>query len=323
MTFQSPAFLWLLLVVGAALGAEMALAARSVRAARRFATPDMLDLVAPRRPGARRVVTTAGLLVTLLLLVLASARPATTVEVPRNLSTVIVALDASTSMGATDVHPSRLRAAQAAAEQFVRRLSGGPLVGYVEFAGTSAVDVPPTYNRFAVAQSIGDTRLASGTAIGDAIASSIDAIAFTVGLPDVDSPKARPRPLPPSAVVLLSDGDTNAGRPTEVAAALAKRYGVPVSTIAYGTLGGTAVINGLVQSVPVNAAALRAIARTTGGRFFRATSSRELANVYRAVHSDIGFRTEYRDVTLWFGAAAFVLALLTGAVSLAWFSRLP
>jgi Ca-activated chloride channel homolog len=124
-------------------------------------------------------------------------------------------------------------------------------------------------------------------------------------------------------VVLLSDGDTNAGRPTEIAAALAKRYGVPVSTIAYGTRGGTAVINGLVQSVPVNADALRAIARTTGGRFFRATTSRELADVYRAVHSDIGFRTEYRDVTLWFGGAAFVLALLTGVVSLAWFSRLP
>jgi Ca-activated chloride channel family protein len=323
MTFASPAYFWLLLAVGVGVALEVWFAVRSYRASSTFSSPELLPLVAPRRPGARRTVVAVCLLLTLLLVVIACARPARAVQVPQDLSTVIVALDSSASMGSTDVHPSRLQAAQSAAEEFVRKLPRAPLVGFVDFAATSSIEVPPTYDRSAVLAAIGDASLASGTAIGDAIASSVDAIALTVGVPDVDSPKSRPAHLPPSAVVLLTDGDTNAGRPTEAGAELAKKYGVPVSTIAYGTANGTIILNGEKQVVPVNPDALREVARTTGGRFFQATSSKELVSVYRDVRSEIGFRTEYRDITVWFVVAAFVLAVVTAIASLLWFRRMP
>jgi Ca-activated chloride channel family protein len=320
---ESPQYLWLLLAVGVGVALEVMFAIRSYRASTTFSSPELLPVVAPRRSGARRVITAIGLLLTLLVLVVACARPARPVQVPQDLSTVIVALDSSASMGSTDVPPSRLQVAQEAAERFVKLLPGAPLVGYVNFAGTSSIEVPPTYDRFAVLQAISDTQLTSGTAIGEAIVSSLDAIAITVGLPDVDSPKAHPGHLPPSAVVLLSDGDTNAGRPPEAGSALAKKYGVPVSTIAYGTKDGTAIINGLKQTVPVNADALREIARTTGGQFFQATNSNELSTVYRDVRTEIGFRTEYRNITTWFAVVALALALITAVLSLVWFARMP
>jgi Ca-activated chloride channel family protein len=323
MTLQSPQYLWLLLAVGMGVALEVVFAVRSYRASTSFSSPELFPLVAPRRPGARRIVSAVGLLLTLLVLVVACARPARSVQVPQELSTVIIALDSSASMGSTDVPPSRIEVAQAAAERFVRALPRGPLVGYVDFSGSSSIEVPPTYDRFAVLEAISETQLSSGTAIGEAIVSSIDAVAITVGLPDVDSPKAHPAHLPPSAVVLLSDGDTNAGRPPEAGSALAKKYGVPVSTIAYGTKDGTAIINGLKQTVPVNVDALREIARTTGGHFFQATNASELTTVYHSLGSEIGYRTEYRDISVWFVVVALALALVTAALSLVWFARMP
>jgi Ca-activated chloride channel family protein len=324
VTLVAPDYLWLLSAVIAAVALEMFSAGRSRRATARFASPAMLPVVAPQRSGPRRLLVSAGVVLSMTVLTIAAARPARAVQVPRVLSTVMVALDCSASMSSSDVPPSRLEVAAREAEDFVRALPGAPLVGYVSFSSAASIDVPPTYDREAVLSAIADTHVLGGTAIGEAIVSSLNAISFTVGLPAVDEPHARTRVfLPPSAIVLLSDGANNAGRPVGVADALAKRFGVPVSTIAYGTPDGTAIINGEKESVSVDAQALKDIAQTTGGSYFRATSAVQLADIYRQLRTKIGYRTQLDDITSWFLAAAILIALATAAASLAWFTRIP
>ncbi|MEM9565809.1 MAG: VWA domain-containing protein [Actinomycetota bacterium] len=289
----------------------------------RFAASDLFDSVAPQSPGFRRHVPAMVFLVALSTLVVAFAQPARQIRVPRERATVIVAIDVSLSMQATDVDPDRLQAAQEAAIRFVEELPPTLNVGVVSFAGTAAVLVSPTRDRLPVQNAIENLRLAESTAIGEAIFTSLDALA--------NAPSDGSDELPPARIVLLSDGETTVGRPDGAAVAAAREAGVPVSTIAFGTANGTIVYDDPATEavenqripVPVGEDNLRAIADDTGGAFFSAASLEELEAVYTDIGSAVGFETVDREITDWFVGGGLVLLALAAGFSLLWFQRLP
>jgi Ca-activated chloride channel family protein len=320
MNWLSPQRLWLLPVVAALAVAYVILQRRRSRYAVRFTNLRLLDRVAPRRPGWRRHVPAALFLTMLVLLVVGFARPQAEVRVPRERATVLVAVDVSRSMLATDVAPDRLSAAKAAARTFVAGLPEQYNVGLVGFAGAASVSVPPGTDRAAVESGI--ERLAegtagrSGTAIGDAIAASLDQIR---ALPAEEGEAA-----PPARVVVLSDGANTAGRDPADAAALATELGVPVDTIAFGTPDGRLGPGpGGGQPVPVDGQTLRAVAEATGGAYFEAGNADELRAAYADIGSAVGYETEVQDVSARFIGIGLVLAVLAAAASMFWFARFP
>jgi len=279
----------------------------------------LLASVVPSRPAWwRRHVPAALLLLTLAGLVVSLARPARAERVPRERATIILAIDVSNSMAATDITPNRLEAAKLGAGAFVDQLPPRINLGLVSFAGAASILVSPTTDRDAVRAGIHGLELGPATAIGDGISVSLQAItAASERLSDTGAPPA------PAAIVLLSDGETTRGRPNAQAAADAQKAHIPVDTIAYGTAGGTLDIGGQQIAVPVNEGALRIIAEATGGSHHRATSEDELESVYRGLGSSIGYRTERREITMWFVGLSLALGMAAAASSLAFSSRLP
>ncbi|HEX2851283.1 MAG TPA: VWA domain-containing protein [Acidimicrobiales bacterium] len=314
MTFRAPSALWLLvlpvLVVAAYVLAQLARRHAVVR----FTNLDLLASVAPKRPGWRRHVAAGALLLALVSMVLSLAHPARAERVPRDRATVILALDVSASMAADDVQPSRLAAAQAAAERFAKDLPPKIRLGLIAFAGSAQVRVPPTTDRDAVVRSIETLDLLPRTAIGEAIYTALDVIA---------SDPVQGSGRTPAHIVLMSDGTTTSGRPNDAAARAAAEAKVPVTTIAYGTDQGTVVVQGETVQVPVDRAALKAIADETGGRFFEAASAGQLRQVYSDIGHAVGFTTTWHDISARFTAAALVLTVLAAAASLVWMGRLP
>jgi Ca-activated chloride channel family protein len=226
-------------------------------------------------------------------------------------------------MEATDVPPSRLKAAQKAAKTFLEIIPPKINVGLVSFNGSATVNVAPTTDRLAVKSSIDNLELAEKTAIGEAIFSSLDAIKLA---PEAENEDEKV----PARIVLMSDGSTTVGRPDAVAAREAKRQDVPVSTIAFGTDHGSITIanpNGsgemITQEVDVNTEALEDIADATDGKAFTAATEAELKEVYTDLGSSVGFVIEFREIILWFVGVALVLLLASSLMSLLWFSRLP
>ena len=324
MTFEAPARLWLLAAVAALLIVYVLLQRRRSAYAVRFTNLKLLDRVAPKRPAWRRHVP-AGLFIAMLaLLVVGFARPQDDVRVPRERATVIVAVDVSNSMLADDVAPDRLTAAKAAAHEFVGGLPEEFNVGLVGFAGAANVVVAPVTDRDAVAAGI--DRLAQGegpqgTAIGEAIATSLDAVR-TLDAQAAEDP-------PPARVVLLSDGANTAGRDPAATSALAAQLGVPVDTISFGTAegviggrgaSGTAIAG---QRVPVDGETLQAVAEATGGGYFEAGTSEQLRDVYADIGSSVGHETRVQDVSARFIGFGLVLAVLAALASMFWFARLP
>lgn len=315
MSFLSASRLWLLAGVGVLGVLYVAFQGRRRAYTVRFTNLALLRVVAPRRPRWRRHVPAMAFLLSIIALVVGFARPTRDEKVPRERATIVMAIDISLSMEATDVAPSRLDAAKAAASSFVDLLPTRFNVGLVAFAGAAQILVVPTKDRIVVKRAIDSLELREGTAIGEAILSCLDAIEAVPSDPGQE--------LPPARIVLMSDGETTTGRPNERGAAAAAEAGVPVSTIAFGTPNGTIVYEGQRIPVPVNAEALRAIARATGGSFFEAATGDELKKVYADVGSSIGFVTEKREVTVFFIGLGLLFALAAAAGSLIWFARLP
>jgi Ca-activated chloride channel family protein len=315
MTFLAANRLWLLAAVAALLVAYVVLQGRRKKYVVRFTNLALLGVVAPKQPRWRRHVPATALLLSLVMLVLAFARPNHEERVPRERATIIMALDVSLSMDATDVAPTRIEAAKAAAKSFVDLLPTRFQVGLISFAGTAQVLVAPTTDHELLKRAIDGLSLREGTAIGEAIYASLDAIKSVPSDPG--------QPPPPARIVLMSDGETTQGRDNATASAAAAEAKVPVSTIAFGTPGGTIVHQGRRISVPVNAAALRVIATDTGGNAFQAGSGDELKKVYADVGSSIGYVTEPREITVWFVGLGLICLLAAAAASLVWFSRLP
>lgn len=316
MTWLSPERLWLLVAVAALAAAYVVAQRRRSRYAVRFTNLKLLDRVAPKRPAWRRHVPASLFLAMLVLLVAGFAQPQAEVRVPRERATVLVAVDVSRSMQATDVAPDRLSAAKEAARQFVADLPEKFNVGLVGFAGTASVFVPPGTDRAQLAGGI--DRLADGssgqggTAIGDAIAAALDQIRSLDAAAGEDTPPAR--------VVVLSDGANTAGREPAEAARLATGLGVPVDAISFGTTGG--MIEGGTR-VPVDGETLRSIADSTGGNYFEAGNAAELRDAYADIGSSVGYQTEVRDVSARFIGVGLALAALAALASLLWFARLP
>jgi Ca-activated chloride channel family protein len=315
MTFLAPGRLFLLLGVAALAGGYLLLQRRRRQYVARFTELSLLDKVAPDRPGVRRHLPAAAFLAMLGLLTVGFARPTAEVKVPRERATILVAIDVSASMQATDVTPSRFEAAQEAARRFIGQLPEQFNVGVVAFDGRARVVVPPTTDREIIRVGIDSLDLGPATAIGEAVFVALQSIA------GFDA-EAATEP-PPARIVLLSDGENTAGRSPEVAAEEAASVGVPVYTIAYGTPDGQVVSGGYVVPVPVDGPALERLAEATGGSFYEAASGEELQEVYEDIGSSVGYRTERREVSVWFIGFGLLAALGAAAASLLWFSRLP
>ncbi len=318
MSLASPGWLLLLLPVAALLASYLIQAKRRSRYAVTFATLPMLERLTPEKPGWRRHLPATFLLLTFVVLCVAAARPQVDEQVPRERATVIVVIDVSLSMQATDVSPDRLTAASQAAQDFVDGLPEGFNVGVVSFAGSATVLASPSNDHAASVAALSQLRLDEGTAIGDGVMTSLAQIETTAatdgtGL-DADVP---------AQIVLLSDGTNTVGSSIDQAASAAIEAQVPVSTIAYGTDNGSVIVDGTVVQVPVDQNSLDELAMATGGTGYAAATADQLDQVYDDIQSSIGFTTEQRDVTPYVIAVALLLGLLAAAMSLRWFARLP
>lgn len=319
--FLAPSRLWFLVVILALTALYVALQFRRNKFAIRISSAAMLDKVAPNRAGWRRHVVAGLYLVGLAGLVVAYAQPVATEQVPRERSTIVVAIDTSLSMMATDVTPSRLEAAQAAGTEFVKGLPEQLNVALIGFAGTAQLLVPPTQDREMVVQAIANLDLEEATAIGDAVKLAVEVID--------DQAQRTEEGLPDATVVLISDGETTVGLPSAEAIPLAQESGVAINTIAYGTPDGVITVDedgdgiGQTAPVPVNTTELAAIAEETGGVARTAESAGDLEQVYADFGSTIGFDEEQTDIAYKFAGLALAVLAIGAGLSLWWLQRLP
>ena len=284
---------------------------RRVASQAEFGNPDLLPNVVDRSPGRLRYLPPLTLLVALVFMIVGVARPHATVSVPREEATIVLALDVSRSMKATDVEPTRLDAARVAAKTFLDEVPEKFRVGVVSFATRAAVGVAPTQDRALVTTSLDTLKPGEGTAIGDAVALSV-----RVGQPQAEGAQA-----PPRAIVLISDGAQDGGRidPSE-AAQQAKRLGIPVYTVLVGTADGVVeeeLTGGYkrITRVPPNPETLEQVAKESGGEFFAAPDAEGLSRVYEELGSRLGTRKEDREITDVFAALAAGLLLIGATTS--------
>ncbi len=316
---------WLLLLVavaGLAVGYLITQRARR-RRVMRFTNLDLLDRVAPRRQGWWRHVPAVLLIVALLLLTVSLAGPTSEQRVPRNRATVMLVIDVSLSMEATDVTPNRLQAAQVAAKQFTDGLPRGINLGLESFAGSAAVLVSPTQDHQSVDDAISSLKLAEATATGEAIADALQAIqSFGKVL-------AGPSGPPPAAMVLMSDGketipqDLNDPSGAFSQAKKAKTAAVPISTISFGTDHGVVDIGGEQVAVPVDDGSLQTVANLSGGSYYRAASAGELQQVYAKLGEQIGYENKQADASKPWLIMGTILSLISALGALLIGQRLP
>ena len=323
MTFAWPLALVGLIAIPILAGLYVLAARRRRRGAERFANPALVPNLVSATPGWRRHVAPILALGALALLVVGVARPHVVRDVTRDEATIVLAIDTSRSMAATDVQPTRFAAAKQAALAFLAEVPDNYNVGIVSFSTSADPVLPPTIDREAARTALSELRLGSGTAIGTAITRSVD-----LALDQADG-QAKPQPgeRSPAAVLLLSDGAQTAGdiRPGP-AAQRARRLGVPVSTVALGT--GNAVVEvprpgGLKERVVVapDVQTLRVIAQATGGSFSEAPSAARLESVYRELGTRLARDRKRVEVTSAFAAGGAVLLLVGSTLSSLWFRR--
>ena len=321
--FAHPWWLLALVVVAALVVGYVWNERRRRRHTMRFTNLGVLEKIAPKRPGRWRHAPVALVLVALTCLVVALAGPLSTEQVPRNRATVVLAIDVSLSMRATDVAPTRLQTAQTAAREFVDQLPPGINLGLVSFAGTATVLVSPTRDRESVKRSIDNLQLAESTATGEAIQASLASIR------SVATQIQGPEDPPPGRIILLSDGkqtipsDPNAPRGGFTAADQAKQQNVPISAISFGTDYGEIEIEGRPVPVAVADADMEEIARRSGGDFSKAASQQDLRDTYDTLREQIGYETaEVNRGDDWMLAGAVLVALGLGT-AFALGARLP
>jgi Ca-activated chloride channel family protein len=320
-TFLAPHRLWFLLVIVLIAVLYVLAQFRRKRNMLRFSSVGLFDGVVTRRPAIGRHLVAALTMLGLAIGIMAAARPADDVRVQRQRATVMMAIDTSLSMKATDVTPSRIEAAKASAKHFLDQLPRALNVGLVSFDTGARVNVPPTTDRNQVKAAVDRLKLHEGTAIGDAVQTCLQAIG--------DVPLGDDGKRVPAVIVLLSDGETTVGTPTESAIKPAKDAGVQVSTIAFGTPDGQIEVTEpdtgrtVRVTVPVNATALAQLADGTGGTAFKAETADDLTKVYSQLGSSIGYDIEHQEVTWRYAAAAAALLSLCSLASVLWFQRLP
>jgi Ca-activated chloride channel family protein len=322
--FQHDWFFLVALVPAFLLVLYIAAQVRRRRRVRRFSDAELLDSVAPHRPNPWRHVPIVGLVASLLLLTVALAGPARDIHIPRNRAVIMLVVDVSQSMRATDVQPSRLAAAQQAAERFAQQLTPGVNLGLVAFAGTANVLVSPTASHEATVASLDNLRPADSTATGAAIFAALQSIATVAAV--LSSGHTTP---PPARIVLLSDGKENKPAiPDNIdgaytAARAAKDQGVPISTISFGTKGGYVPVNDQTVAVPVDDSMMKRIAELSGGQTYSASNIGELNRSYAAVQQQVGFQTVQGPASAGWLRLAVIIATLAAIAALAINRRLP
>jgi Ca-activated chloride channel homolog len=305
VSFGQPLLLLLLLAVPLVLA--LVVWWRRRRPAAGVPYPD-LDVIAAADPGPRlrRHLPLAFALLALTGLVFALARPAVDRQVPRERATIMLAVDVSGSMAATDVDPYRLRAAQDAALTFIEEVPRQYQVGLVSFSGQANLLVAPTTDREAMRRAIETLTPDGATAVGEAIESSLDAIRSVQPTTD-DNGR-----LEAARIVVLSDGATTVGIAPSVAAQDAKEAGVPVYTVALGTPDGV-LSNG--QPVPPDPAGLHEISDITGGQAYESDDAESVSAVYERLGSLVGTESVRSEVTAWPAGIAVILLILAGAAA--------
>ncbi len=352
MTFLWPEMLWLLLLVPVFVVLYLWLLSRKKSASVRYASLAMIkEAIGPGQRW-RRHVPPVLMLSALTLMLIAIARPQAVVTLPSQHETIILAMDVSGSMRATDVQPSRIVAAQEAARAFVNEQPSRTRVGIVSFAGAAAVVQPPTKNREDIIAAIDRFQLQRGTAVGSGILVSLKTIFpeaefdLRAWNPRGDQARAAPidkagkggkgdksdkpdvKVVPPgsyvsAAIILLTDGQTTTGPDPLEAARMAADRGVRVFTVGIGTEKGELIgAEGWSMRVRLDEAALKNIANITQGEYFYAGTATDLRKVYETLNSKLVFEQKQMEVTALFSAAAALVALLAASVSMLWFGRI-
>jgi Ca-activated chloride channel family protein len=322
--FTSPIWFLLLVVIAALAAGYVWMQRRRRRQVLRFANLAMLERVAPKRQGWQRHLPVALLLSALVLFTVALAAPTAERKVPRNRATVMLVIDVSLSMRATDIEPNRLAAAQREATRFAHNLTPGVNLGLVSFAGSPTVLVSPTTERVSVIRAIDNLKLAEATGTGEAIFAALSSIeAFGAVVSDAQGP-------PPARIVLLTDGkqtvptpDGDDPRGAFTAARAAAAAKIPISAISFGTAYGQVEINGERQPVPADDESIRRVANLSGGEFYDASSAGQLNDVVNTLGEQIGYEIKRVDASKPWLIAGTLVAVLAAAGALAIGQRLP
>jgi Ca-activated chloride channel family protein len=335
MSFIWPQALVLVLLVPLGVLAYRAIDRRRRRRIASFGRPAG-DPVAHRRTPLRRLVGPALILAGMTVLTVAMARPQGVVDVPRQVGTVILAFDVSGSMAATDLTPTRMAAAKAAAKDFVERQPSSVVIGVVAFSDSGATVQQPTNDQATVLAAIDRLTVSKGTSVGSGILASLDAIAVADAGPNVDyysnrspAPSPSPTPVPagthaPAVIVLLTDGENNESPDPLAAAQQAADRGVRVYTVGIGSAAGTTLdLNGFQVHTQLDAATLQQIAQTTDGTYYSAADTASLRSIYSNLDTHLVVKPEAIELTPLF-AGASLLILVAGALSsLVWLGRAP
>jgi Ca-activated chloride channel family protein len=336
MSFVWPLALLSLVVVPLAVALYVWAQTRRPKYAARFTNLDLLANVVERAPNWRRHLPAALGLLALTALLVSLARPEWEHRVPKQEATVVLVTDISGSMTATDIEPTRMAAAQAAAHTLVEELPEGFRISLVTFSAGVRTVVAPTTDKDIVITAVNALEPVGGTAMGDGILEGI--AASRLNTEPVEPPTdgaAHPEPArdpgekPPVIMVLLSDGANTLGSASPLEAAeRAAEEGIPIFAVALGTENGIATVidnQGRERRlrVPPDEETLQEIASMTDGAFFSAPTAEELTSVYEDLGSKIGYDTETTEITYGFAAAAALLVLAAGGLSLLWFNRFP
>ena len=346
MTFLWQEMLWALLVLPALIFVYLLLLRRKKRAALRYASLSAIRDALGAGQRIRRHIPPALFLMALTLMIIAIARPAAVVMLPSAHQTVILAMDVSGSMRATDVDPSRIGAAQTAARAFVNDLPSRTRIGIVSFAATASVVQPPTSNREDILAAIDRFQLQRGTAVGSGILVSLKMLFPEVEFdlrtsnPRAEAPRSasldksqqsdKPefKPVPPGSygaavIILLTDGQTTTGPDPIEAARMAADRGVKVYTVGIGTTSGELIgAEGWSMRVRLDETSLKAIANLTQGEYFYAGTATDLKKVYETLNSKLVLEKRETEITALFAAVAAAFAILAAFLSLLWFNRI-
>ena len=341
MIFLWPELLWLLLLLPLLVAAYLYVLGRKKKFALRFASLDIVKEAMGKGIGWRRHVPPLFFLASLAVMIVAIARPTASVTLPSSHETVILAMDVSGSMRATDVEPNRLVAAQNAAKAFIAEQPENVRIGVVAFAGTATLAQAPTRNREEVVAAIDRFQLQRATAIGSAILVSLATIFPNSGIDvatfsyDAAKTKAAPgaatsgvRPVPPGSynaavIILLTDGQRTTGPDSIQAARLAAARGVRIYTVGIGTTAGETIgFDGWSMHVRLDEETLKTIADVTRGEYFYAGNAVDLKKVYQTLNAKLVLETKKTEVTALFAAAAALIVVLSALLSLLWFNRL-
>ena len=315
MTFGQPLFLLALVAVPLLAAGYLLAQQRRRRYTLRFTDLPLLGSVAARGPGLRRHVPPAVFLFGLGGLLLGLAGPVLNLEVARNNSSVMLVIDVSGSMAATDVQPTRLDAARSAARTLIDKLPANTRIGLISFNGSATVNAALSDDRQSVAAALDGLQPGGSTAIGDALSLAVGQLA--------------PGPAPASAVrrqpamiVLLTDGASNRGVDPLTAANRARAAGIQVMTVGIGVRNGTVLVHG--QDVGgVDEQTLQSIATATGGKYFYAEAAGQLNQIYNTLGSQFGWQFLRLDITLPTLLIGVLAVLVAAGISLLWFRVLP